>query len=94
MVLYNFRRHMIERIAVHISDFSVRLPSNIKALYQYCPIPAIDYPQLDGELFCHVYYLRLLCNTKRFPSWPIRDPVSVLVYAKLFKLMSLFTLSK
>uniref|UniRef100_A0A915PRU8 J domain-containing protein n=1 Tax=Setaria digitata TaxID=48799 RepID=A0A915PRU8_9BILA len=72
------RRHMIERIAVHISDFSVRLPSNIKALYQYCPIPAIDYPQLDGELFCHVYYLRLLCNTKLFPAWPIRDPVTFL----------------
>uniref|UniRef100_A0A183DVY2 J domain-containing protein n=1 Tax=Gongylonema pulchrum TaxID=637853 RepID=A0A183DVY2_9BILA len=52
------RRHMIERIAVHISDFSVRLPCNIKALYQYCPIPAIDYPQLDGELFCHVTFLR------------------------------------
>ncbi|VDN27658.1 unnamed protein product [Gongylonema pulchrum] len=49
---------MIERIAVHISDFSVRLPCNIKALYQYCPIPAIDYPQLDGELFCHVTFLR------------------------------------
>ncbi|EJW73386.1 hypothetical protein WUBG_15705 [Wuchereria bancrofti] len=79
-VIWNneMRRHMIERIAVHISDFSVRLPSNIKALYQYCPIPAIDYPQLDGELFCHVYYLRLLCNTERFPSWPIRDPVTFL----------------
>ncbi|KAK6107132.1 DnaJ domain family protein [Brugia pahangi] len=79
-VIWNneMRRHMIERIAVHISDFSIRLPSNIKALYQYCPIPAIDYPQLDGELFCHVYYLRLLCNTKRFPSWPIRDPVTFL----------------
>ncbi|EFO23478.1 hypothetical protein LOAG_05008 [Loa loa] len=72
------RRHMIEKIAIHISDFSIRLPSNIKALYQYCPIPSIDYPQLDGELFCHVYYLRLLCNTNRFPSWPIRDPVTFL----------------
>ncbi|KAL3999076.1 DnaJ domain family protein [Acanthocheilonema viteae] len=79
-VIWNneMRRHMIERIAVHISDFSIRLPSNIKALYQYCPIPAIDYPQLDGELFCHLYYLRLLCNIKRFPSWPIRDPVTFL----------------
>ncbi|VDK82276.1 unnamed protein product, partial [Litomosoides sigmodontis] len=79
-VIWNneMRRHMIERIAVHISDFSIRLPSNIKALYQYCPIPAIDYPQLEGELFCHVYYLRLLCNVKRFPSWPIRDPVTFL----------------
>ncbi|VDM97385.1 unnamed protein product [Thelazia callipaeda] len=69
------RRHMIERIAVHVSDFSIRLSSNIKALYQYCPIPVINYPQLEGELFCHLYYLRLLCNAERFPNWPIRDPV-------------------
>ncbi|VDK20912.1 unnamed protein product [Anisakis simplex] len=72
------RRHLIERIALHISDFSNRLPSNVKALYQYCPIPTVDYPQLDDELFCHVYYLRHLCNKQRFPDWPIRDPVPFL----------------
>lgn len=72
------RRHLIERIALHVSDFSDRLPSNVKALYQYCPIPAVDYPQLADELFCHVYYLRHLCNRQRFPDWPVRDPVPFL----------------
>uniref|UniRef100_A0A0N4Z1M3 J domain-containing protein n=1 Tax=Parastrongyloides trichosuri TaxID=131310 RepID=A0A0N4Z1M3_PARTI len=69
------RRHMIEKIAFHISDFTIRLKSNIKALYHYCPITPIDYPQLKDELFCHVYYLRHLCDIKKFPDWPIRDPI-------------------
>ncbi|VDN50229.1 unnamed protein product [Dracunculus medinensis] len=71
----DMRTHLIERIALHVCDFSSRLTSNIKAIYQYCPIPVVDYAQLDGELFCHVYYLRHLCNMKKFPDWPIRDPV-------------------
>ncbi|PAV78254.1 hypothetical protein WR25_17655 isoform D [Diploscapter pachys] len=74
----NMRRHLIERIALHISDFSHRLTSNVKALYQFCPIPLIDYPELKDELFCHVYYLRHLCNKQRFPDWPIRDPIPFL----------------
>lgn len=68
---------MIERIAVHVSDFTSRLTSNIKALYRYCPIPPIEYPQLTEELFCHFYYLRHLCDEVRFPDWPIRDPVRI-----------------
>ncbi|CAD6190910.1 unnamed protein product [Caenorhabditis auriculariae] len=74
----NMRRHLIERIAVHVADFSHRLTSNVKALYQFCPIPLIDYPELNKELFCHVYYLRHLCNRERFPDWPIRDPIPFL----------------
>jgi len=72
------RRMMIERIAKHISDFSPRLKSNIRALYQYCPIPAILYPQLENELFCNIYYLRHLCDTTKFPDWPVKDPVKLL----------------
>ncbi|GMT29435.1 hypothetical protein PFISCL1PPCAC_20732, partial [Pristionchus fissidentatus] len=72
------RRHLIERIALHVSDFTGRLTSNVKAIYTYCPISLIDYPELDNELFCHVYYLRHLCNTTRFPNWEIRDPVPFL----------------
>ncbi|VDM82399.1 unnamed protein product, partial [Strongylus vulgaris] len=71
-------RHLIERIAVHVSDFSNRLTSNVKALYQYCPIPLIDYPELQNELFCYVYYLRHLCDRQRFPDWVIRDPIPFL----------------
>ncbi|KAI6178098.1 DnaJ-like protein subfamily C member 13 [Aphelenchoides besseyi] len=69
------RRHMFEQIAKHVADFSSRLTSNTKALYKYCPIPPIEYPQLEQELFCHYYYLRHLCDEIRFPNWEIRDPV-------------------
>ncbi|WKX89857.1 hypothetical protein Q1695_009030 [Nippostrongylus brasiliensis] len=72
------RRQLIERIAVHVSDFSNRLTSNVKALYQYCPIPLITYPELQNELFCYVYYLRHLCDRQRFPDWEIRDPIPFL----------------
>ncbi|XP_036374961.1 dnaJ homolog subfamily C member 13-like [Megalops cyprinoides] len=72
------RRMMIEKVAAHLADFSPRLQSNTRALYQYCPIPAVSYPQLDHELFCNIYYLRHLCDVSRFPNWPIRDPVKLL----------------
>uniref|UniRef100_A0A158R602 J domain-containing protein n=1 Tax=Syphacia muris TaxID=451379 RepID=A0A158R602_9BILA len=71
-------RHLIEKIALHISDFSRRLPYNVKVLYRYCPIPLVEYPELTGELFCHVYYLRHLCDKLKFPNWPIREPVEFL----------------
>ena len=69
------RRMMIERIAAHLADFSPRLQSHTRSLYQYLPIPLIGYPQLDSELFCNIYYLKHLCDATRFPDWPIRDPV-------------------
>ncbi|XP_055340824.1 dnaJ homolog subfamily C member 13-like [Paramacrobiotus metropolitanus] len=72
------RRLMIEKIAVHIADFSPRLQSNARALYQYCPIPTINYVQLENELFCNIYYLRHLCDVRRFPDWPIKEPVKLL----------------
>ncbi|XP_013923459.1 PREDICTED: dnaJ homolog subfamily C member 13 [Thamnophis sirtalis] len=72
------RRLMIEKIAAHLADFTPRLQSNTRALYQYCPIPVISYPQLENELFCNIYYLRHLCDKLRFPDWPIKDPVKLL----------------
>ncbi|XP_053466998.1 dnaJ homolog subfamily C member 13 isoform X2 [Ictalurus furcatus] len=72
------RRMMIEKIAAHLADFTPRLQSNTRALYQYCPIPVIIFPQLEYELFCNIYYLRHLCDSNRFPDWPIRDPVKLL----------------
>ena len=66
---------MIEKIASHLADFSPRLQSNTRALFQYCPMPSISYPQLENELFCNIYYLKHLCDTQRFPDWPIKDPV-------------------
>jgi DnaJ homolog subfamily C member 13 len=72
------RRFMIEKIAGHLADFSPRLKSNTRALYQYCPMPVIVYPQLENELFCDVYYLRHLCDEKRFASWEIKEPIALL----------------
>ena len=52
--------------------------SNIAAIYSYCTIPIINYPQLEGELFCNTYYLRHLCDEQKFPDWPIREPIALL----------------
>ncbi|XP_046608377.1 dnaJ homolog subfamily C member 13 isoform X1 [Neodiprion virginianus] len=72
------RRMLIEKVAAHIADFSPRLRSHTLARYQYIPIPAIRYPQLENELFCQIFYLRHLCDTNKFPQWPIPDPVRLL----------------
>lgn len=74
----DMRRFLMGKIASHIGDFTPRLKSNTRAQYEYCPIPAVRYPQLQAELFCNAYYLRHLCDTARFPDWPIADPVALL----------------
>ncbi|CAF4319156.1 unnamed protein product [Rotaria sp. Silwood2] len=50
------RRLMIEKIAVYFADYTPRLMSNISAIYSYCTISIINYPQLENELFCNTYY--------------------------------------
>ena len=72
------RQLMIQKIAYHLADFTPRLQSNNRAVYQYCAIPLITYPSLEHDLFCDIYYLRNLCNTSKFPSWPITHPVKLL----------------
>ncbi|XP_032585427.1 dnaJ homolog subfamily C member 13 isoform X2 [Drosophila mojavensis] len=72
------RRLLIEKIAAHIADFTPRLRGHTMARYPYLAIPVISYPQLENELFCHIYYLRHLCDTQKFPNWPIADPVQLL----------------
>ena len=72
------RQLMIQKIAYHLADFTPRLQSNNRAVYQYCAIPLITFPSLEHDLFCDIYYLRNLCNTSKFPSWPITQPVSLL----------------
>lgn len=69
---------LIEKIAAHIADFSPRLRSHTMARYHYIAIPAIRYPQLERELFCNIFYLRHLCDTTKFPDWPIPNPVKLL----------------
>lgn len=74
----DMRQFMIQKIAYHIADFTPRLKSNVRALYQYCPIPMIGYPQLENELFCDIYYLRNLCDTAKFSDWPVITPLNLL----------------
>uniref|UniRef100_A0A146KY70 DnaJ subfamily C member 13 n=1 Tax=Lygus hesperus TaxID=30085 RepID=A0A146KY70_LYGHE len=72
------RTMLIQKIAAHIADFTPRLWSNNRARYEYLVIPVVRYPQLQNELFCNIFYLRHLCDTTKFPNWPIADPVCVL----------------
>jgi DnaJ homolog subfamily C member 13 len=61
-----------------LGDFIPRLKGHTMARYPYLAIPVISYPQLENELFCHIYYLRHLCDTQKFPNWPIKNPVLLL----------------
>ncbi|XP_053683789.1 dnaJ homolog subfamily C member 13 isoform X2 [Sabethes cyaneus] len=72
------RRMLIEKISAHIADFTPKLKGHTMARYPYLAIPAISYPQLENELFCHIFYLRHLCDIRKFPNWPIPDPVQLL----------------
>jgi DnaJ family protein C protein 13 len=74
----DMRRVLIGKIAAHIADFTPRLLGNIRVVYQYCPILPIEYEQLKDELFCSQYYLRHLCDTIKYPTWPIADPVELM----------------
>ncbi|XP_065077705.1 dnaJ homolog subfamily C member 13 isoform X2 [Ochlerotatus camptorhynchus] len=72
------RRMLIEKISAHIADFTPKLKGHTMARYPYLAIPVISYPQLENELFCHIFYLRHLCDIRKFHNWPIPDPVQLL----------------
>lgn len=78
-VIWNpeMRRHLVAMVLQHLGDFPLSLKQNMQARYEYCPIPGVAYASLAREVFCHNYYLRNLCDTKRFPKWPITDPVAL-----------------
>ncbi|EGG18717.1 DnaJ like protein [Cavenderia fasciculata] len=73
----NMRKLMREKIELHLASLPQRLHSNTTTIYEYVPIPKIIYAELEGELFCHSYYLSRLCDTRRFPNWPIRQPLEL-----------------
>jgi hypothetical protein len=80
------RRILIMKVAAHIGEFTPRLRAHAAARYPYLAIPAVRYPHLERELFCNVFYLRHLCDTLRFPDWPIPDPVCFLTPALVLSL--------
>jgi DnaJ family protein C protein 13 len=73
----DMRKHLIEMIRQHLGDFPLRLLQNNTTEYEYCPMPGVAYKRLEGEIFCHNYYLHNLCDENRFPNWPIAEPVEV-----------------
>lgn len=71
-------RYLLPQIHEHISDFYVRLKQHAHATYEYNPMPPVEYPELDNEIWCYRYYLANLCNEDRFPEWDIKDHVEFL----------------
>lgn len=71
------RAHLAKMVLQHLGDFPLTLRQNMEARYEYCPIPGIAHAPLASEVFCHNYFLRNLCDSKRFPDWPIADPAAL-----------------
>ena len=69
---------LIPHVRQHICDFAARLSQNFHLVYDYCPIPPIKFKQLEGEMWCHRYYLRHFCDTKHFPETDVRDHIEFL----------------
>ncbi|CAM9306350.1 unnamed protein product [Chrysoparadoxa australica] len=79
-VIWNsqMRTHLVTMMQQHLGDFTLRLQQHPMAVYSWCPLPPIHYPSLEKELYAHNYYLRNLCDTARWPGYPIEDPPEVL----------------
>ncbi len=79
-VIWNpgFRAHLVEMVEQHVGDFPVRLRQHTTQSYDYLPIPNIHYPVLETELYVGYYYLRHLCDERRYPNWHVRDPLKLL----------------
>lgn len=75
------RRMREERLVPHMLRHIGELPWKLTecwsdySCYEYTPSPPVGYPELAGEVFCHRYYLRHLCDESSFPQWPIVDHI-------------------
>ncbi|GIM04041.1 hypothetical protein Vretimale_8678, partial [Volvox reticuliferus] len=72
------RSRLLPALSSHLGDLPLRLAQRCGTLWDYSPLPPLSYPELEGELYCHRYYLRHLADTVRFPSWPLVDQVPLL----------------
>ncbi|GLC44152.1 hypothetical protein PLESTM_001561500 [Pleodorina starrii] len=72
------RGRLLPSLASHLGDLPLRLAQRCSAVWDYSPLPPLRYPELEGELYCHRYYLRHLADTVRFPAWPLVDHVPLL----------------
>lgn len=69
---------LIPQMLRHLGTFPRRLTQRWSLCYDYTPCPPIDYPEIEGEVWCHRYYLRHLCDQVRFSDWPIKDHIPLL----------------
>ena len=74
---HGMRRMLAEMIRQHLGGFAQRLADNTHCKYEYCPMPAVVYAELENELWCDQYYLHNLCQPQ-FEEWAVRDPVKLL----------------
>jgi hypothetical protein len=74
---FEMRKHLVSMIRQHLGDFPDRLRQNTMTEYEYIPMPGVSYKQLRGEIFCHNFYLRNLCDEAKFPNVQIAEPVEV-----------------
>lgn len=60
----NEMRHqqLLPALRGHLGDLPLRLRDNAAAVYDYMPMAPMTYRELQGELWCHRYYLRKLCS--------------------------------
>lgn len=78
-VIWNaeLRHQLVEMINLHLGDLLSRLRQFNMIRYDYCPIPTVYYQSLDKELYVYEYYLRNLCDEKRFPDYHILQPLQL-----------------
>lgn len=69
---------LISHIWSHIGEFASLLKESWALAYDYTPCPPISYPEIHGEIWCHRYYLKHLCNEVKYPNWDIVDHVELL----------------
>ncbi|KAG2494521.1 hypothetical protein HYH03_007288 [Edaphochlamys debaryana] len=72
------RTRLLPALASHLGDIRLRLAQRCGLVWEYAPLPPLTYPELEGEVYCHRYYLRHLADTVRFPTWPIVEHVPLL----------------
>ena len=71
-------QNLIPHLWNHIGDFASLLKESWAVTYDYYPCPPVIYDEIDGEIWCHRYYLRHLCNTLAYPDWKIVDHIEFL----------------
>ena len=71
-------QRLVPQMLRHLGDFPRRLAQHCAAAYDFTPCPPVGYPEVEGEVWCHRYYLRHLADEGRFPAWPLVEHVQLL----------------